>query len=481
MDISKGKIIELKISDIAFEGLGIAKIKIRDKDFVIFAENTAPGDIIEAEIIKIKKNYAVARRTREISASEMRIEPRCKHFGPAPLFAPKSGAGCGGCTWQFLKYEDQLALKQKFVADAFERIGGIKNPPVNRIIGCQNPWFYRNKMEYTFSNNENGLVLGFHMRRRFLDVFDMEECYLESQMSVKIAQFVKDWAESHKLTAYDPQKKTGFLRNLIIREARTAGERLVNLFTAFDDFPQCNDFCRGIKEAFPVEISSLFWTSVKIQKGSRTKIQERCLQGKETLTEILRVPFRTKENLLTLVFDIAPQAFFQPNTKQAEILYSAVLNMADPKPSDAIFDLFCGTGTIGMFFAKTVSKVYGIELNESAVFSARKNAEKNSLKNIDFLCGDAGRKMAEIKEKPDIIIIDPPRAGISKKAIEKILELKAPKIIYVSCNPSTLSRDAKIFCGNSYEIERIQPIDMFPQTYHVETVCLFRKIPVDNY
>lgn len=463
MQLKKGDIVELEITDLAFGGAGVGKLKTADGgDLAIFIERVVPGDRVSARITKSKKNFAEARLEKILTPSAARITPRCKHFGV-----------CGGCTFQFLSYEDQLKWKEKIVKDAIERIGGFRDLPINPIWPSPNEWFYRNKMEFTFLGDEK-IILGLHARGRFDEIFDLEECYLESEFAVAVIQWTKQWANRNS--------NEGLLKNLVIREARSTGELMVNLVTSGEPFGAREKFAEEITAQFP-RITSLYHTTVNIKKGMRTRIEETLLAGKPNLTEIMRV------GQLSLIFDIAPQAFFQTNTTAAEGLIQILLALGKPHPDETVLDLYCGTGIMGMFFAKLAKKVYGVELNASAIENARKNASKNGLNNIEFICGDAAESVKTIDEKPDIIIVDPPRAGLMPKTVEELLRIAPQKILYVSCNPTTLARDLKILCkgypidkkGNSpatnYLLKKIQPLDMFPQTYHVECVCRLDRLP----
>lgn len=468
MQLKKGDIIEVPISDFAFGGVGVGKIKVGDGDFVVFVEGVIAGDIVDARLTKIKKQFAEAKFESFVKKSADRIAPRCKHFGY-----------CGGCSLQFYDYAKQLEWKAKVVADSLARIGGFKDLKIEPIIGCDSPWFYRNKMEYSFGfdNHKPELNLGLHPTGRYQYVFDLEECFLESENSVKILRAVKDWVREKKLSGHDPRTSKGVLKNLVVKEGKNTNETMVNLVTNGKTFALEKEFKDWILGKFPF-ITSLYRTAVVVERGHKTTIEEFLLAGKEALTETLTVKIGKKT--ITLNFEIHPQAFFQPNTKQAEILYGKVLEFADPKAEDTILDLFCGTGTIGMFFAKTGARVIGIELSPDAIENAKNNAKTNGIENIQFYCNDI-TKFFEIKPqsllpRPSILITDPPRAGIANSALEKILKLNAKKWVYVSCNPTTLARDLKIACENGYKIERVQPVDMFPQTYHIETVCLLRKI-----
>ncbi|MBI4994967.1 23S rRNA (uracil(1939)-C(5))-methyltransferase RlmD [Candidatus Peregrinibacteria bacterium] len=458
-------LVELTIMDLAFGGAGVAKLG----NLTVFVERAVPGDKILARLTKIKSSYAEAKLEKLVVSSPERVGARCKHFGV-----------CGGCSLQNLNYENQLKWKWKMVSDAICRIGGFREAKIEPIIGCSSPWFYRNKMEYSFGARQQSDVggqmsdvnLGLHPSGNFREIFDLEECFLQSELSVKIARSVRQWAQKNNLN-------TDVLRNLIIREGKNTEEVMVNLVTHGENFPLEKDFAQFAARAFP-QITSLYRTAITVQRGKRTVIKEFHLSGKPHLTETLSIPTGKKDAPpVTLHFEIAPQAFFQPNTLQAEVLYRKILEFASgplaPHPSLLVLDLFCGTGTIGMALSKTCKNVIGVETNEAAVQNAQKNAEKNNIKNIEFMCGDVGKILTynlQLTTNNSILVTDPPRAGIEPKTLQKILALKIPKWIYVSCNPTTLARDLKIICENGYELQKIQPVDMFPHTYHVETVCL---------
>lgn len=468
MNLKKGEIITIEITDLAFGGAGIGKIPDASGehgDFVVFVERVIPGDKIEASLTRIKKSFAEARLQRIVTPSPLRVAARCRHFGM-----------CGGCSYQCMDYAEQLKWKEKMVKDSLERIGEIKNPPVLPIIGSESPWFYRNKMEYSFgAGNGDGtgngaLTLGLHPAGNFRAVFNLEECFLESTTSAQIVSEVRAWAIANKIAPYDPRPNQGILRNLVIREGKNTNELMVNLFTNGREFKYEKDFAKLIAEKFP-SATSVYRTAVTIERGHKTVVEEFHLAGKKTLTETLQIK-KSDGKKVKLEFEILPQAFFQPNTKGAQILYETALNFADPQGTETIYDLFCGTGTIGMFMASKAKEVYGIELNSSAVENARKNATQNKIKNIEFICGDVDKMLSSLKGKVNIIVTDPPRAGIMQKTLQKIIELRPSKWIYVSCNPTTLARDLKDAMMAGYKLQKAQPVDMFPHTYHVETVCL---------
>jgi 23S rRNA (uracil1939-C5)-methyltransferase len=463
----KGDLVELTISDLAFGGAGVAKIE----GYAVFVEGTIPGDKVSARLTRVKSQFGEAVVVSMSTPSPMRISARCKHFGV-----------CGGCALQSLKYEDQLKLKEKFIYDAITRIGGFRDAKIEPIIGCESPWFYRNKMDYSFAaDNRDGSTgdkLGLHYKTSFKNVFDLEECFLQSELSVEILHATKKWAKEKewpffKTFSYD--SSLSGLRNLVIRDGKNTGEVMVNLIASgvrqMEKTERLkNEFRDFITTSFP-KITSVYLTEVIVQKGHRTVTREHLLSGKAAITETLNVA-NTK-----LHFDIHPQAFFQTNSKQTELLYGKILELADARPEDRVADLFCGTGTIGMFFAANGCETIGIELNASAIENAKKNAETNGIKNIKFLCGDVAKYLANDSEtsKATIIITDPPRAGMTPTSLEKIIAFRAPKWVYVSCNPTTLSRDLQAICASGYKLRKIQPVDMFPHTYHVETICLLTR------
>ncbi|KKQ71467.1 MAG: RNA methyltransferase, TrmA family [Candidatus Peregrinibacteria bacterium GW2011_GWC2_39_14] len=461
----------LKIENLAFGGQGIGRVAVDDdkaeikgKKLAVFVENVIPGDEVEVSFFHIKKNFAEANVVRMIKPSELRIAPRCRHFGT-----------CGGCVWQNLNYEKQLEYKENQVRESLERIGKFENPPVKKIIGCKSPWEYRNKMEFSFDGSGANLQLGLHLARMHHDVVDIQECFLVSGICVEITKFVRDFLKksggnggnggngSNAETALD-------LRNFIIREAKTTGEIMANLVTGTEfENVLVEKMGAEINEKFPSKITSFYHTKISDKRGERKSIKEELVFGAPVIREELLIHNEK------IKFDITPSAFFQPNTFQAQVLYETVFSLADAKKSDSIFDLFCGTGTIGICFAKFSSHIFGVEINASAIEIAKKNAELNNLKNIEFLCGDAERTLKNLPQNPDIIIVDPPRACLGEKLSLKLAGFKARKIIFVSCNPTTFARDARILVDNGYALREVQPVDMFPHTYHIETVAVFEK------
>lgn len=446
----KGQELELEIESLVYGGKGIAQ----HEGYKIFVADTVPGDKVKARLFKRKKSYGEARLLEVLKPSSQRKPARCKHF-----------ERCGGCKWQFLSYEDQLEAKEQQVRDVIERLAGLNGDLVQPIVPCEEPWFYRNKMEVSFGPGETGSWLGFYPPGYHYEVFNLEECFLMSEEMAPLVKKVRDWANEHGLPHYHSGSHEGILRNLIIREGKNTGEKMVILVTnpGFDQDESFTALLEG-------EVSSLYRLEVHQEKGKRTEIHEHHLAGKEVLTEKLHL-----ENGQALDFDIKPQAFFQTNTHQAELLYSKALEAAGLTGEEVLFDLYCGTGTIGLFCAHAAKEVIGVEINASAVENARSNAEKNGIQNIDFHLGSVDKVLEERSERPDVIIVDPPRAGLGEKVVEQVAAFASEKIVYVSCNPTTLARDLKQFESLDYFAKYVLPIDMFPQTHHIECVCLLEK------
>lgn len=454
MKSKNGQEIKIKIDSLVYGGAGIGQ----QDGFKVFVDGVAPGDEVEARMSRVKSHYGEAKLLNVLQPSPLRIQARCKHFGV-----------CGGCQWQFLDYAEQCKVKEQQVRDAMERIGGISSTLVKAIIPNGTPWFYRNKMELSFSKGPNGRVmLGFYPPGYHYEVFDVEECFLQSELLVEIVKKVRDFANEYEIPVYDSHTHEGLLRTLTIREGKNTGDVMVILATSTGIFDHKEAFVRLFEE--DKRITSLYWSSTYQVEGHPTWHEENHLLGKKSLTETLQL-----ENGQSLVFDILPQAFFQTNTKQAEALYSQVVALAGLTGKETVFDLYCGTGTIGLFCAHKAAHVFSVERNEAAVESARSNALKNGIQNVNFMLGTVEERMANLKEKPDVVIVDPPRAGLSGAVLRECTSFKAARVVYVSCNPATLARDLKEFSTLGYEVSLIQPVDMFPQTHHVECVALLHR------
>ncbi|MBI5754674.1 class I SAM-dependent RNA methyltransferase [Candidatus Peregrinibacteria bacterium] len=481
----KNDILTLEITDLAFGGRGISRFEGR----TVFINTAVPGDTVEVRVTTAKNRFIEAEVIKVISPSPDRIDPRCRHFSE-----------CGGCAWQMLTYDVQIAHKEKQVFSTVEHISGLSDFEKQPIMGCETPWFYRNKMEFSFGRDSEGkTVLGLHLAGRWYDIFDLEECFLGNPWNSVLVKVARDFCLRNGLSPYIVKENRGLLRSLIIREGKNTGEIMINLVISHEEFPKMNDFrdcmvaeCakifdKKLSDAFLAEslpksrLASLYLTRFLVKKGSRHVLKEELLYGSPSIHETLTVADKT------LSFEIFPQSFFQPNTRQAQKLYTAALDLAGLSGTEMVYDLFCGTGTIGLFFAPHVQKVMGIEVNESGVSSARKNATANGISNIEFVSAPVEQWLKSVSSggvasdsvatggipRPQVIIIDPPRAGLSPRALERILALGAERIVYVSCNPATFSRDARLFTHKNYRLSAVQPVDMFPQTPHIEMVGVF--------
>lgn len=453
MQLKKGELISIEITKIAFGSAGIGHYDEK----VVFVENTVPGDKITAKLTRIKTSFLEAKLEELVEPSPLRIKPKCKHFNE-----------CGGCSLQYLDYKDQLKFKESQVKEALEHLGRFTNPPVKKIIGCENHWYYRNKMEFSFSMNKTDKIyLGLHPKGYRYDVFDLEECYLENEDIGKIIRLVQDFAREKNLNAYNFHENAGLLRTLTVREGKRTGERLIILTTSHEDFPYKDEFIELLKDY----ATSIYITKHIAQKGSKTIFEAKNVYGKPYLTEELHI-----SNDQKLTFHILPDAFFQPNTLQAELLYNQVLTLGEVTEQDTVYDLFCGTGTIGLFCAHKSKQVFGVDINKNAIENAKQNTLQNNITNTKYIAGDAFEIIKNRQDNPDVIIVDPPRAGLGEKLCNHLLELNTKRLIYVSCNPATLSRDLKILCEKKYRLTLAQPVDMFPHTYHIETICKLEKV-----
>jgi 23S rRNA (uracil1939-C5)-methyltransferase len=446
---------------------------------VVFVENAVPGDSALVRLTRIRSNYAEARAFRIERPSAMRVEPRCKYFGT-----------CGGCKWQQLDYSAQLRFKQEQVLDCFKRIGGFSAPEILPIIGADNKFYYRGKMEYSFAEKEwltgppgeyrdgaqagtapgTGIFLGLHVPRRYDKVLDIDECYLQSQTSNRILNFTRMFARQKGLDVYDPDRESGYLRFLVIRESKRTREIMVNLVTYADDEKKISAYTENLLRECP-EVTTVVNTINSRKAQVAYGESEKTWHGSGYIREILGGK----------TFIVSAGSFFQTNTAQAEKLYGAAKELCALRSDDVVYDLYSGTGSIAIFISDAVREVVGIESAESAVEDARKNAQANGIVNCRFLAGDLKDMLTKDREwissldLPRVIIVDPPRTGLHPKVTEEILALAPEKIVYISCNPATQARDVKLLCGEKYRLIRLQPVDMFPHTYHIENIALLHR------
>jgi len=442
---SRGDVLELTIDSLAHGGNGVARLE----GYVVFVAGGLPGDRVRAVVGKSKKAYAEARAIEIVQPSPDRVPPVADHPG-----AP----------WQELPYERQLAVKAEQVEDALRRIGRLDGFELEPIVPAVEQWRYRNKLEYSFGTGaESELVLGFHAPGRWNEIVPMDDCKLASERGNELRAQVLAFCRDQGLTAWDRKEHKGFLRNLVVREGRRTGATQVRLITS----PGKLDVDALIAA---VDCDGLWWTQTEDLSESTTGGQTALLSGS------LQLP----ERIGDLDFLISPDAFFQTNTEMAEQLYAIAREYAGLRGHERVYDLYCGIGTIGLSLAARAREVVGVEIVEPAVSDAIANARINEIENARFFAGDIRLAMRELVERtgrPDVAVIDPPRAGLSAKIVRRIVEAAPGRIVYVSCNPTTLAPNAAQLVEAGYQLIKVRPVDMFPQTPHIEAVALFEAGP----
>lgn len=450
----------VEITDVAAEGKALGRVD----EMVVFVPFAAPGDIVDVKIDKKRKSYAEGHIERLVNPSDIRVEPRCEHF-----------TICGGCRWQHLPYDFQLKCKQRQVTDALTRIAKVELPEITPIKGSADIWEYRNKMEYTFSNRcwltfeqlrsgedfPDRDAAGFHIPGAFDKVLDIKRCHLQDDLGNRLRLFIKDFGKQHGYAFYDLRAQQGLLRTLMIRIAST-GEIMAVMVFGEDDRDKIKTLLDAVREAF-TEITSLMYV-VNTKVNDTIADQEVLLHSGKPYIE---------EEMEGLRFRVGPKSFYQTNSRQAYELYKVARDFARLSGGELVYDLYTGTGTIANFVSRRASRVIGIEYVEDAIADARINSEVNGITNTEFFAGDMKDVLTDefIAEhgRPDVMIVDPPRAGMHQEVVDVILRAEPARIVYVSCNPATQARDlALLDC--KYGVEAVQPVDMFPHTQHVENV-----------
>ncbi len=470
----------VNIEAVAAEGNGLAHIDGK----VLFVPKCVPGDIVDVVLTRSRKGFMQGNVINIVKESPIRQKPFCPHYGV-----------CGGCTWQALPYDKQLEFKQQQIADQFTRIGHLNFPSISPILGSERIIDYRNKLEFTFSDrrwlfseerfNQDGTEkifteeelagLGFHIPQKFSKILDISECRLQKEPSNAIRMFVRRYAVEHRLKFFDLYNHTGLLRNLMIRSTED-GQFMVNLVIGTQEIggsptaeekKSVQDLLTALCAAFP-QITSTYIIVNNKANDSYDGCKLLHHSGAKFITE----------KMGDLTFRIGPKSFYQTNAPQAYRLYSTVCNFANPNKEDILYDLYTGTGTIALFLARKVRKVIGIEYVEEAVEDAKKNAADNGITNVDFFAGDMknilNQDFIRAHGRPNTIILDPPRAGIHPSVAQVIIEASPTKIVYVSCNPASQARDLEILCSH-YSIQKVQPVDMFPHTQHVENIVILQR------
>jgi 23S rRNA (uracil1939-C5)-methyltransferase len=434
---ARGELLEVEIDSLAFGGRGVA----RANGFVVFVAGALPGDRVRAEVTRSKRRFAEARTVELLRAGADRVPDSCTH-GEEP---------CPGAPWQGLPYERQLAHKSQQVADALRRIGGLDGFDLEEIEPAAEQWRYRNKLEYAFGERDGEIMLGFHARGRWDLIVNAADCRLASEPANAARSAVCDWAKRCSIVPYNARSGRGVLRNLVVREGRRTGQLQTRLVTSPAPIPRP-----------PVDLHTIIEGPSGGTEGPTGALGE----------ELLR------EELCGLGLEISHSAFFQTNTEMAERLYAVAGEYAGLSGAERVFDLYCGIGTIGLTMAARAGEVWGLEIVGEAIADATRNAKRNGIANAHFLAGNARtgvRPLIAQAGKPDVLVIDPPRAGLTQKIVRRVIECEARRIVYVSCNPTTLAPNAAQLVKAGYRLGRVKPLDMFPQTPHIECVCLFDR------
>lgn len=463
MAVKKGQILDITVSDVALGGKGLAKVD----GYAIFIDKAVTGDQVRVRIVKKKKKYAEARLLDILTPSPFRIQPRCRYSGY-----------CGGCKWQFLDYDRQLEYKRRHVAGALQHIGLIADTPVHPVIASDPIFGYRNKMEFSCSESrwllpeelgdetiEKGIGIGLHVPGTFNKVLDIDACHLQPALGNPILNDVRNYIKQSNLPVYGLKSHTGFWRFLMLRHAAASDQWMVNIITAHEDNTVLQPLADMLMQKYP-QITSVVNNITSRKSGVAVGEYEKHLGGNTYLTD----------HLGPYTFDVSANSFFQTNTRGAEKLYNQAKAYAALTGSETVLDLYSGTGTIPIWLADQANKVIGIEINATAVDDAQKNCQRNGISNCRFIQGDIKDALSQINQKPDVMIIDPPRVGMHKHVVKQVLDIKPERIVYVSCNPATLARDLGMM-QNYYNVMEVQPVDMFPHTYHIESVARLHKLP----
>ena len=440
--------VDLRVDSLAYGGNGVARLD----GFVVFVRRGLPGDHVRARVTKVKRSHAEAVAVDVLDPSPQRVEAPCAHF-----------PDCGGCRFQDLAYEAQAAAKHAQVEDALRRIAGIPEAPLEPMVPAEQIFGYRNKLEYSFTPTPSGPALGFHRAGRWDEVLEIERCWLTTDLGNAIRDAVRAWAREERLEAYDQATGEGYLRHLVVREGRNTGQALVQLVTAPGERFETGYFVEVLRRF--EEVRSIHW-AINETPAEVTNLPTKLLWGEEAI----------EEELCGLRVRVRPTAFLQTNTAMAERLYGIAGEYAGLTGTETVWDLYCGIGTIGLSLAGRALTVWGIEVSEESVACALENAELNGIANAAFFAGTVGDAVEELVERsgePDVVVVDPPRAGLAGKALRRLGRIGARRLVYVSCNPTTLAGDAKRLAEDfGYRLVRARPVDMFPHTPHVECVAL---------
>lgn len=451
--VNKNQTIELTFEDITHDGNGVGKIN----GYPIFVTNVLPGEKAKVKVIKVKKNFAVGRRLELIEASPDRVEPPCNVFYK-----------CGGCQLQHMSYDMQLKMKQNQVKSALAKFAHITDTPVEPTLGMEDPWRYRNKVQIPVGEKDSKLITGFYRPRSHDIIDEMERCIVTSEVNDDLVDIVREIANELGIPAYNEETHRGVLRHIMVRSGENTGQTMLVIITRTNKIPKQDEFIQRILEKQP-NITSIMHNvnpdRTNVILGKKIK----CLWGEAYIYDTIG----------DVKFAISALSFYQINPKQTKVLYDKALEYANLTGGETVIDAYCGIGSISLFLAQKAKKVYGVEIVPQAIQDAKKNAKLNDMDNTEFIVGQAEEVMPAWKEnglKPDVIVVDPPRKGCDEALLHAMVEMNPKRIVYVSCNPSTFARDLVILTEGGYKLNKVQPVDMFPQTSHVECVALMSRV-----
>ncbi|WP_352399411.1 23S rRNA (uracil(1939)-C(5))-methyltransferase RlmD [Anaerotignum sp.] len=453
LPVEKNKIYEVTVDSLGSNGEGIGRIE----GFTIFVEGALPEETVKVLIVKLKKSYGYGKMIEIISPSPYRVEPRC----PVAKF-------CGGCQLQHFSYEGQLAYKARKVKDDLERIGGLKNLEDLPAFGMENPWRYRNKAQFPVGNGKEGAVeVGFYAKRSHR-IVDTPVCYLQDAVNDEITVIVRNFMEEFKVSAYDEEKHKGLVRHILTRVGRNSGQIMVCIVINGKSIPYSEVLVERL-----LQVKGIVSIVLNVNKEQTNVILGKkiiTLWGKQTI----------EDSLDSITFEISPLSFYQINPTQTEVLYNKAVEMADLRGEETVLDLYCGIGTISLFFAKKAKKIFGVEIIPEAIEDARKNAKRNGIYNATFEVGAAEEVIPRLYQEQgitaDVIVVDPPRKGCEQTLLETIATIRPEKLVYVSCDPATLARDVHFLCEKGFQVVDVQVVDQFPMTIHVETIALITRV-----
>jgi 23S rRNA (uracil1939-C5)-methyltransferase len=445
----KGQELQLRVDRLSYGGRGVA----RADGYVVFVPYTAPGDLVRARLVRVKRSFAEAEPVEVLEPSPDRVDPPCPYFGR-----------CGGCTWQHLDYPAQLQAKEQIVRESLERLGGLRDFPLRPIVPAPQPFGYRNKMEFAFHPEA---TLGLHLRGHFDRVLEIDACLLPSPTASAVLRDVKAFVRERGLPCYDHRTRRGLLRHLVYREGMRTGQVLVAVVTSPGPFPEGLEFARSLAARHP-QVRGVLWAQSSALSDAVVVDRMEVLWGEPTI----------EEELAGLRFRIGLETFFQTNTEQADRMVQLAVEMAEVGSADRVIDLYCGVGTFALAFAQRAGSVWGVEVVPAAVEAARENAQRAGVSNVEFVQAEVKHALPELASRvgaPDLLVLDPPRSGAGGKVMRRIGRAQPRKVLYVSCNPTTLAPDLKELLPFGYRVRAVQPVDLFPQTYHVETLVLLER------